>query len=172
MCWSKGHMVWVNGVVPRQCLSRSWEGELAGKGLCKVAVLMLAHRTTHTRGKDGKHRTGRERTKPGKSNALLTHPSSTPLGRKALLKLQSTHLPESLNSPSWPSLHKQELGVPPAQAAISKDCRKGHKGQTEEQAAEAKSRGHQGTPRAGSGQGQASQACSPTETDFKQSVGS
>lgn len=70
---------------------------------------------------------GREQSQR-KNNALLTHPSSTPLGRKALLNLQITHLPESLNSPSQTSLHKQGLGVPPAQSAISKGYRMGHKG--------------------------------------------
>lgn len=32
---------------------------------------MLAHRTAHTRGRDGKHRTGRERTKPGKEQCTV-----------------------------------------------------------------------------------------------------
>lgn len=63
---------------------------------------------------------GREQSQ-GKGSALLTHPSSAPLGRKALLKLQSTRLPESLHSPSQTSLHQQVLGVPPAQGRDTKD---------------------------------------------------
>lgn len=73
----------VGKYMPRECLSSSWEGGLAVKGLCKVAVLMLAHRTTHTRGKDGKHRAGRERTKPGEEQCTVDTSLFHPLGKES-----------------------------------------------------------------------------------------
>lgn len=154
----------------RECLSSSWEGGLAVKGLCKAAVLMLAQgQLTQEEGMGNTVQAGRGQSQ-GKNNALLTYPSPTPLGRKALLKLQSS-LPESLNCPRWTSLHKQGLGVPPARTA-------GRDTKDKEWSRQLKQR----TPRAGSGQGLAdgiikpsvtvSQACSPTHTDFKQSLAS
>lgn len=82
----------------RECLSSSWEGGLAVKGPCKAAVLMLAQgQLTQEEGMGNTGQAGRGQSQ-GKNNALLTYPSPTPLGRKALLKLQSS-LPESLNCP-------------------------------------------------------------------------
>lgn len=69
--------------VPRECLSSSWEGGQAVKGLCKVAVLMSAHRTAHTRGSHGKHRTGRERTKPEEEQCTVDTSLFHPLGKES-----------------------------------------------------------------------------------------
>lgn len=69
--------------MPKECLSSSWEGGQAVKGLGKVAVFMLAHTTTHTRGRDGKHRTGRERTKPGEGQRTVDTSLFCPLGKES-----------------------------------------------------------------------------------------
>lgn len=147
-------------------------------------MLVLAHESTGTRVRDGKHRTrqaGREQSqREGQctSDTSLFHPlAKVTRTRKALLKLQTTQLPDCSNSPSQTALRRQlvVLGASPTQAAISKICSKGHGGQAVEEAAEVERRGHQGTPRADSGQGLAdgviwpsvtgNQACSPKRTD-------
>lgn len=60
-----------------------WEGGLAVKGPCKVAVLMLAPRTALTRGGDRKHRTGREKTKPGEEQCTVDTSLFHPLGKES-----------------------------------------------------------------------------------------
>lgn len=142
---------------------------------------MLAHKSTGTRVRDGKHRIGQAGREQSQWEVQCTFAASLfpPLGkvtwtRKPLLKLQTT-LPDCSCGPSQTSLHKHPWGATdiqqsismdfnPTQATTSKCHSKGHGGQMVEETARGQSRGHQETPRADSIQGLADGIIWPSVT--------